>query len=298
MSAFGSARKDFQWIRRPLTADALSGDKIAVIGGTNGIGRALARALAMKGAEVWVVGRKFRDHDLPRAHFIQTDLSEMKNALKVAQQLPAETLDCLIMTQGIFAGSQRRTSTEGIELDMAVSALSRFVLLRELAGRLGTNRSEGKPKPRVFVWGFPGKNRKATLNDFNSQSNYVWKTAHSNGVVVNEVLVLDGATRYRALNIYGMNPGIISTNIMAGILGEGSFSLKARQALMGLLFQSAEEYAEKVLPLLVSPDIEQHSGAMFNRHAEPIHANPFLLQDSYLQRVVEESDRLVQSALL
>ena len=70
MSAFGSARKDFQWIRRPLTADALSGDKIAVIGGTNGIGRALARALAMKGAEVWVVGRKFRDHDLPRAHFI------------------------------------------------------------------------------------------------------------------------------------------------------------------------------------------------------------------------------------
>ena len=298
MSAFGSVRKDLKWTRRPLSQDAFSGDKVAVIGGTNGIGRALAHALAAKGAEVLVVGRTFRDHGRPRVHFIQADLSAMKVARKIARELPAETLDTLIMTQGIFAGSKRKASIEGIELDMAVSALSRFVLVRELADRLGKNRSEGKPKPRVFVWGFPGKDQKATLNDFNSESRYVWHTAHSNGVVVNEALVLDSAVRYPTLNFYGMNPGIISSNIMAGILGEGTFRLKVQQTIMGLLFQGAEEYAGKVLPLLVSPDIEHHSGAMFNRHGDPIHANPSLLQKPYLQRVVEESEKLAKKAFL
>lgn len=247
MSAFGSVRKDLQWTSRTLSPDVFSGNKVAVIGRTNGIGRALARALAMKGAEVWLVGRTFRDQGLPRDHFIQADLSAMKNARKLARELPAETLDMLIMTQGIFAGSKRSASTEGIERD-----------------------------------------------DFNSELNYVWKTAHSNGVVVNEALVLDSAARYPTLNFYGMNPGIISSNIMAGILGEGTFSLKMQQTILGLLFQSAEEYADKILPLLVSPDIEQHSGAMFNRHGNPIHANPSLLQKPYLQRVVEETEKLAQ----
>jgi NAD(P)-dependent dehydrogenase (short-subunit alcohol dehydrogenase family) len=198
MSALGSVRKDLKWTWRPLSQDAFSGYKVAVIGGTNGIGRALAHVLAMKGAEVWIVGRTFRDHDLPRVHFIQTDLSAMKNVRKIARDLPAETLDILIMTQGIFAGSKRRASTEGIELDMAVSALSRFVLVRELADQLGKNRSKGKPS--VFVWGFPGKDRKATLNDFNLEFNYVWHNAHSNGVVVNETLVIDSAARHPKLN--------------------------------------------------------------------------------------------------
>ena len=49
-SAFGTIRKDLSWTRRHLTKDALSGMQIAVGGGTNGIGRALARALVAKRA--------------------------------------------------------------------------------------------------------------------------------------------------------------------------------------------------------------------------------------------------------
>ena len=54
----------------------------------------------------------------------------MKVALTIAKELPVETLDMLIMTQGIFASKQRKTNSDGIELDMAVSHLSRFVILR------------------------------------------------------------------------------------------------------------------------------------------------------------------------
>ena len=112
----------------------------------------------------------------------------------------------LIMTQGIFAGKERKTNSKGIELDMATSSLSRFVLLREIADRIGKNRMNPTTKPRVFVWGFPGGKREATLDDFNSEKNYRWSVAHSNTVVVNESLVIDSAERFPLVNFYGMNP--------------------------------------------------------------------------------------------
>src|SRR5512137_2503588 len=49
MKAFsGIRRKDIQWKREPLTLNSLSGKKVAIIGGTNGIGRALALEMASK----------------------------------------------------------------------------------------------------------------------------------------------------------------------------------------------------------------------------------------------------------
>ncbi|MBN2318968.1 MAG: SDR family NAD(P)-dependent oxidoreductase [Acidobacteria bacterium] len=298
MSAFGSVRKDLKWIRQPLAQDALKGLKAAAIGGTNGIGRALVRQLVGKGAEVLVIGRTFRDKGLPGLSFIQADLSKMKEARKIAQQLPAEMLDMLIMTQGIMAGRRHLTTPEGIEMDMAVSHLSRFVMVREIAERLGKNRSAGKFKPRIFVMGFPGTNQKGNLNDFNSEDRYSFLTAHSNTVIGNEALVLDGAVRYPKVNFYGLNPGIIKSGIITGILGERSLIFRLQQILVGALFQSADEYAERILPLLVSPDIEGHSGAMFGRYGDPIHASASLLQKPCLQRVVEESEKLAKKALL
>jgi NAD(P)-dependent dehydrogenase (short-subunit alcohol dehydrogenase family) len=47
--ANGIRRRDIQWARKPLAPRVLTGKKMAVIGGTNGIGRALARTFAAKG---------------------------------------------------------------------------------------------------------------------------------------------------------------------------------------------------------------------------------------------------------
>ena len=116
-------------------------------------------------------------------------------------------------------------STEGIELDMAVSHLSRFVLVHQIVERLGKNLSSGKPKPRVFIMGFSGKDRKATLDGFNSALRYHWPTAHSDTVVGKEALVMDCADRYPSVNFYGLNPGIMRSNIMSGNLGDGFFAL-------------------------------------------------------------------------
>ena len=146
--------------------------------------------------------------------------------------------------------------------------------------------------------GLPGSNQKGTPDNFNSEGSYSLLTAHANTVIANEALVLDGAVRYPKVNFYRLSPGIIKSGITTGTLGDGSFLFKLQQMLVGALFQSADEYAERILPLLVSPDIEDYSGAMFGRHGDPIHASSSLLQKPYLQRVTEESDKLAKKALV
>jgi len=94
-----------------------------------------------------------------------------------------------------------------------------------------------------------------------------------------------------------MNPGLLKSNIRSGVLGEGSFGLKLTELLIGALFPSVDAYAQLTLPLLASPDIENQTGAMFNRKGDPIHTSHFLTEEQTLQAVVEASERLSKKAL-
>lgn len=150
----------------------LAGLNAAVVGGTGGLGREMARLLAECGAGVTVVGRTFRDRRVARLTFVEADLTLMREARRIAGVLPAETLDLLVFTTGIFAGPERQETPEGIERDLAVSYLNRVVMLREMAPRLGTARADQSRKPRVFVMGFPGTGPLGTPDDLNGEKTY------------------------------------------------------------------------------------------------------------------------------
>ena len=59
--------------------------------------------------------------------------------------------------------------------------------------------------------------------------NYRWQTAHSNTVVFNEALVRDTAARFPGVIVFGMNPGIIKSGIMSGVLGKASLRRRVQQ---------------------------------------------------------------------
>jgi len=168
----------------------LNGLNVAVIGGTGGIGRALSHQLAAKGANVLVVGQTFRDQEVPRIAFMKADLSLMRDARRIGAELPAGNIDIVVFTTGIMAGPKREVTPEGIERDLAVSYLSRLVILNEIAPRLGKDRARTDLRPRIFVMGFPGTEQKADVDDLNSEQGYKRFSAHSNTVSGNEVLVL------------------------------------------------------------------------------------------------------------
>jgi len=61
---------------------------------------------------------------------------------------------------------------------------------------------------------------------------------------------------------------------------------------MGLVAKSAETYAERLVPLLISPDLEGHSGAMFDPKGFAIFPSP-KLTDDYTKKFIGASEALV-----
>jgi len=166
--------KNFVWRRVDARRLDLKGMKVAIVGGTGGIGRAFSRFLASRGASVLAIGQTFRDSDMPGIEFFKADLSLMREAQRIGSLLPAETLDLVIFTNGIMAAPKRQETAEEIERDMAVSYLSRLVMVREIASRLGKNRPAASMKPRVFIMGFPGTGQIGKLDDLNGERSYSW----------------------------------------------------------------------------------------------------------------------------
>ena len=118
---------------------------------------------------------------------------------------------------------------------------------------------------------------------------------HMNTVAGNEALVLDAAQRYPHAAFFGLNPGLVKTDIRANYLGEGSLKHRVIEGLLGLFTPTPETYAERVLPLLVAPELDAHSGAMFDPKGQPILRSPGL-DAARVRAVIEASDALLARA--
>jgi NAD(P)-dependent dehydrogenase (short-subunit alcohol dehydrogenase family) len=285
------------WQRAAATSLDLKNWNVAIVGGTGGLGRAISRRLASCGARVTVVGQTFRDQGVAGIEFVKSDLSLLREAERVAKSLPAEQFDLVVFTTGIFAAPKRQETAEGIERDMAVSYLSRLVMLREIGPRIGKTRTGAKLKPRVFVMGYPGTGQAGKVGDLNAEQSYSAMAVHMNTVAGNEMLVLDAANRYPQATFFGLNPGLIKTNIRDNLLGQGSLKSRFMETIIGWLTPSPEAYADRIVPLLVSPDLEAHSGAMFNQKGDAIEPSPKLVDRAHVGNYLAESQALVARVL-
>jgi NAD(P)-dependent dehydrogenase (short-subunit alcohol dehydrogenase family) len=257
---------------RPTPVDQLdlAGQRLTVIGGTNGLGRAIARRAHARGAEVTVVGRTFRDTPDARLRYVSADLSSMSTADGLGQELPVETSDILLLTTGIIAAPAREVTADGLERDLAISYLSRLAVLRGAAHRLGTGRPAGVPAPRVFVMGSPGTGALGDPDDLNTERQYEAMVAHNNTIAGNEALVLGAAARFPGPSYYGLGPGLVKTDIRSNYLGEGSFKHRFVEGLVGAFGPSADVYAGRIVPLLVAAELEGRNGLMFGSKGQPV----------------------------
>ncbi|SCB18995.1 SDR family NAD(P)-dependent oxidoreductase [Rhizobium multihospitium] len=288
--------KSLGW--RHVEADSLDlgSMNVAIVGGTGGIGRALAHTMTARGAHVVVIGQTFRDAGSRGIEFVKADLSLLSEARRVATDLPAGNLDLVVMTTGVMAGPRREQTAEGLERDLAISYLSRFVIVNEIASRLGKDRPNAGMKPRIFVTGFPGTGQAGAVDDLNTEKKYGRWRAHSNTVAGNEALVLDAARRFPEVDFFGLNPGFVKTNIRGNLFGSNRLLLRTIEWMFGFATISAETYAARMIPLLVSPDLEGHSGAMFNNKAEAILPSPKLMDASYVRALIDASEALILRA--
>jgi len=245
--------------------------KVAVIGGTGGLGRSISRFLAAHSADVLVVGQTFRDEGVKGIDFLKADLSSLKEMKRIGASLPAEGLDAIIFTTGIITTPERQVTVDGIERDLATSFISRYVILESVADRLGKGRSDPSRRPRVFIYGFPGTNAAADLEDLNSEKKYKPWDSHMYTVAGNEALVLSESKKYPHLGIFGVNPGLIATNIRSNVFGSAnSYKFRIMEWFIRKTCISSDDYATKITPILFSPDLETKSGIHINNKGFPI----------------------------
>ena len=285
-------------IVRPIPIEQLdlSSKRLAVIGGTNGLGRAIAAQALTRGAEVTVVGRTFRDDPAARLTFAAADLSSMSEAVRVGRELPAESFDVVLFTTGIIAAKTREETPEHIERDVAISYLSRLAVLQGLSPRLGSARADGAPRPRVFVMGSPGVGEIGNPGDLNSEKDYRSMVAHGNTLAGNEILVLGAKDRFPGPAFFGLGPYLVKTGIRSNLLGDGSITHKLVETVVGIFMQSPETYAKRMVPLLFAPELEGRTGLMFGHKAQPILPTQGL-DNAYIDRYLSVSEALLRRAL-
>lgn len=120
------------------------GKTVLVTGGTSGVGRETARALARLGAKVVIVGRDQgrieqtvswlrQEAGHTRVDGLQADLSSMQDIRRLAEQFRRENarLDVLVNNAGSMFG-ERVLTAEGFERTWALNHLAYFLLTLEL----------------------------------------------------------------------------------------------------------------------------------------------------------------------
>ena len=235
--------------------------KLLCVGCTSGIGLAAATAACEAGAFVVVVGRRKPEEMLEvckkPVEFVKGDLSVMRNVKTVTERIASYAFDTVLFTIGTVSSPKRKATEEGIEMDMAVSLLSRFVMARLLTSSKNQTLKAISParKARIFIMGFSGGTAVPQLTDFNWEDKNTtfapWK-AHENTVIGNDALVEKLAKFHPSINVYGLNPGIIKTDILAPLLGgTKSYAAKAQELLLTHVCPSVEEYVNGTLKHLL-----------------------------------------------
>lgn len=191
----------------------LAGRTAVVTGGTSGIGRATALALARRGARVVAVGRdRSRGAELetrPGITFVAADLAIQQGVRAVANAVPDEPLDILVHSAGGHV-LQGRLTAEGIEANWAVNQVSKHLLTELLRARLVTARG------RVVVVGSPiiDPARFLRLGRARRQPRVALRALLDAGLATAVWTVeltrrLEGA----GVTVVNLNPGLVSTDV-------------------------------------------------------------------------------------
>jgi NAD(P)-dependent dehydrogenase (short-subunit alcohol dehydrogenase family) len=260
-----------------------------VTGANSGIGRAVARALARKGATVWLLCRdpeRGREAETAlraetgneRVHFAALDLADLESVRSFAESFPEDRVDVLIHNAGVLPSSLELTR-DGIERTLATNVVGPFLLTHLLEPRL---LASGQSRV-VFVSSGGMYTRRLSLRDLE------WQERAFDGVVayaqtkrVQVILAELFAERWgnRGIVAHAMHPGWADT---PGV----QTSLPGFRRIMQRVLRSAEQGADTVIWLAVATRAAERTGRFwFDRAERCTHYLP------HTREAKEDRDRL------
>jgi NAD(P)-dependent dehydrogenase (short-subunit alcohol dehydrogenase family) len=234
--------------------------KFAIVTGTGGLGYETALELASRGAEVVLAGRDRAKGaqsvatilaEVPGAKisFAELDLANLSSVAAFVERMKAShrALDILVNNAGVMTPPERRTTSDGFELQFGTNHLGHFALT---AGLLPLLRAARNPRVTTVSSGMHRIGR-INFDDLQFEKAYRPVAAYGQSKLANLIFAFELQKRSDA-NHWGLlsnaaHPGYALTNLIAN--GPGTKGLNYQTSrLLALFF--AHSPAEGALPTL------------------------------------------------
>ena len=267
-----------------------------VTGGTSGIGKATAMALAAMGADVVVVGRNPERGERAAAEIrAQTggtvdlalaDLSSQAEVHRLAEEFRQryDRLDVLVNNAGLVQ-STRTETPDGIETTFAINHLAPFLLTNLLLDVL----EESAPSRVVTVSSEAERWGNIDFDDLQSKKKYRGFPVYGMTKLANIMFTYELAGRLKGTGVTAtcMHPGAVNTRF--GTNNSGPMTILFR--LFKPFMRTPEQGADTLIWLASSPEVEGASGRYYSDR-KPIEPKKIAQDPEARRRLWEESERL------
>jgi NAD(P)-dependent dehydrogenase (short-subunit alcohol dehydrogenase family) len=253
----------------------LTGRCALVTGGTDGIGKEIARGLAARGARVFIAssdpqkGKRVecelrQEASHTEVHFIRADLSLVREVDRFAEDFltRCDSLHYLVLCAGIVRGWFTLTS-EGVETNFAIGYISRFVLVERLLPIMQKRCMPGSAAARILL--ISGAARKGTIHydDVNLTHNFATLRAVLQLCEANDVFAIEQARRLTEADETRVQINVLKVGVVrTGIRRQFPTWMRVIVPLLfdWFLSMTPQRVAWEALRLLLSPEFENTSG--------------------------------------
>jgi retinol dehydrogenase 14 len=244
----------------------MGGKVILITGGTSGIGKAAATALAGMGATVVITGRNEErgkralqeireESENDGVELILADLTVQDEVRRLVEELRERhnQLEVLVNNAGLVL-SERTETPDGIETQLAINHLAPFLLTNLLLDLL----KKSAPSRIVTVSSDAHRWAKIDLDDLQSRKRYRGMQVYGKTKLANIMFTYELAERLEGtgVTVNCMHPGGVNTNF--GNNQGGPMNLLFR--LFKPFMRSPEQGADTLIYLASSPEVEGMTG--------------------------------------
>ena len=261
------------------TEKNMVGKVILISGGTGGIGRETALALAKMGAQITLIGRNptkavqtaemIRQESGNQAiDFLVGDLSSQADIRRIADEFRARhnRLDVLINNAGaVFLNPQK--SVDGIGMTFALNHLNYFLLTNLLLDLIKASA----PARIINVSSAAHIGGKMNFDDLQVDEGFGGWKAYSQSKLANILFTYELARRLEGtgVTVNALHPGFVATNF--GISNGGLFGPLFKLVQFAAI--SPEEGAQTTIYLASSRDVQSVTGQYFSKK-KPVRSSP------------------------